>query len=132
MQTHLVDGQENGLVAVDSGKLYEVQKYLAETNHIWDPFWVMANRRSFTKLPDDMQQMVRHEFDRAAMEQREDVTKLDATLKAELTSKGLAFSEADKPAFRQALAKSGFYKEWQDKFGPEAWHALESVVGALA
>ena len=132
LQTHLVDGQENGLVAVDSGKLFEVQKYLSETNHIWDPFWVMANRRSFTKLPDDLQQLVRHEFDRASMEQRDDVVKLNDTLQAQLTGKGLIFSAADKPAFRAALAQSGFYKEWQQKFGPDAWSALQAVVGSLA
>ena len=41
LQTRLVDGQENGLVAIESGKLYEVQKYVSETNHIWDPFWLI-------------------------------------------------------------------------------------------
>jgi len=132
LQTHLVDGQENGLVAIDAGKLYEVQKYLAETNHIWDPFWVMANRRSFGKLPDDLQGLVRQEFDRAALEQREDVTRLNATLKDQLSARGLTFAAADKPSFRDALSRAGFYKEWQDKFGAEVWNALQQVVGPLA
>ena len=132
LQTHLVDGQENGLVAVEAGKLYEVQKYLAETNHIWDPFWVMANRRSFGKLPENLQGLVRQEFDRAALEQREDVTRLNATLKDQLAAKGLVFSGADKPGFRDALSRAGFYKEWQGKFGAEAWDALQQVVGPLA
>ncbi len=132
LQTHLVDGQENGLVAIDAGKLYEVQKYLAETNHIWDPFWVMANRRSFGKLPDDLQGLVRQEFDRAALEQREDVTRLNATLKDQLSARGLTFAAADTPSFRDALSRAGFYKEWQDKFGAEVWNALQQVVGPLA
>ena len=42
LQTHLVDGQENGLVAIEAGKLYEVQKYVSMTNHIWDPFWMLG------------------------------------------------------------------------------------------
>lgn len=132
LQTHLVDGQENGLVAVDAGKLYEVQKYIAGTDHIWDPFWVLANRRSFARLPDDMQQLVRQEFDRAALEQRDDVIRLNATLKDALTGKGLIFVTADKPSFRTALTTAGFYREWHDKFGTETWSALESVVGRLA
>lgn len=131
LQTHLVDGQENGLVAVDAGKLYEVQKYLAETNHIWDPFWVLGNRRAFGRLPDNLQQLVRQEFDRASMEQREDVVRLNATLKGELTAKGLVFESVDRPAFRNALTEAGFYREWQGKFGNEAWTALQSVVGSL-
>ena len=132
LQTHLVDGQENGLVAIEAGKLYEVQKFVSMTNHIWDPFWILGNRRSFTRLPNELQEIVRHELDRAVMEQREDVVRLDASLKDQLTGKGLAFEQVDKDAFRGALAKAGFYKEWRDKFGDENWKALEAVVGPLA
>jgi TRAP-type transport system periplasmic protein len=132
LQTHLVDGQENGLVAIESGKLYEVQKFLAETDHIWDPFWILGNRRSMARLPNDVRDIVRRELDRAVVEQRADVVRLNATLKNELTSKGLTFHQVDKKAFRQVLAKAGFYKEWREKFGEESWKVLESVAGELA
>ena len=130
--THFVDGQENGLVAIESGKLYEVQKYVAETSHIWDPFWLLGNRRSFARLPADLQEAVRHEFDRAVVEQRSDVAQLDATLKTQLTARGLNFAPVDRAAFRGALVEAGFYKSWRDKFGAEPWQALEAVVGPLA
>src|SRR4051794_4506904 len=132
LQTHLVDVQENGLVAIDSGKLYEVQKYVSETNHIWDPFFIVGNRRAFNALPPDLQAIVRREFDRAAVEQREDTAKLNASLKDQLVKKGLVFEKAESAEFRAALAKAGFYKEWRDKFGAEAWGALEAVVGPLS
>jgi tripartite ATP-independent transporter DctP family solute receptor len=132
LQTHVVDGQENGLVTIEAGKLYEVQKYVAETNHIWDPFWLIANRRTFNALPEDLRQTVRNEFDRASVEQRADNARLDRSLKDELTKKGLVFESVDQGAFRAALTQAGFYKEWRDKFGAEAWAALEGVVGPLA
>ena len=132
LQTRLVDGQENGLVAIESAKLYEVQKYVAETSHIWDPFWLLGNRRSFGRLPADVQETVRREFDRAAVEQRGDVAQLDTTLKAQLSARGLAFNPVDKAAFRGALAKAGFYRSWREKFGAEPWQALEAVAGPLA
>jgi tripartite ATP-independent transporter DctP family solute receptor len=132
LQTKLVDGQENGLVAIDSGKLYEVQKYVSETNHIWDPFWLVGNRRSLARLPADLQEIIRREFDRASMEQRDDVARLNGSLKDKLVTAGLAFETADKPAFRKALTDAGFYKTWKEKFGPDAWKALESVTGELA
>jgi tripartite ATP-independent transporter DctP family solute receptor len=131
LQTHLVDGQENGLVTIDAGKLYEVQKHLAETSHIWDAFWLLGNRRSVSALPADMQGLVRQEFDRAMVEQRADNAALDATLKAQLTAKGLSFNPVDRPAFRKALVEAGFYKEWRGKFGEENWSALQGAVGAL-
>ncbi|TGD96763.1 TRAP transporter substrate-binding protein [Methylobacterium nonmethylotrophicum] len=132
LQTRLVDGQENGLVAIDSGKLYEVQKYVSETNHIWDPFWLVANRRALSRLPDPLQEIVRRELDRAAAEQREDVVRLSGTLKSQLTARGLVFEAPDKEAFRKALSQAGFYRDWKEKFGPEAWKALEAVTGGLA
>jgi TRAP-type transport system periplasmic protein len=132
LQTHLVDGQENGLVAIESGKLYEVQKYVSETNHIWDPFWLIGNRAAFGRLPQKIQEIVRREFDRACEEQRADVARLNASLQSELTGKGLTFEAADRAAFRAALAKAGFYKEWREKFGSETWAALETAVGQLS
>src|SRR4051794_17891056 len=132
LQTKLVDGQENGLVTIEAGKLYEVQKYVSETNHIWDNFFIIGNRRAFNALPADLQAIVRREFDRAAMEQREDTVKLSASLKDQLIAKGLTFEAVDKAAFRKGLSDSGFYKEWRGKFGEDNWKALEAVVGALA
>lgn len=132
LQTHLVDGQENGLVAIESGKLYEVQKYVALTNHIWDPFWLVGNRRAIGRLPDDIQAFVRREFDRASLEQRDDVARLNGTLRDQLTAKGLTFVEVDKAPFRAALAKAGFYADWKQKFGPELWTALEAATGSLS
>jgi TRAP-type transport system periplasmic protein len=35
LQTKIVDGQENPLIIIDSGKLYEVQKYCSMTGHMW-------------------------------------------------------------------------------------------------
>ena len=84
------------------------------------------------RLPNDVQDIVRRELDRAVAEQRADVVRLNSTLKNELTSKGLTFEQVDKKAFRQALAKAGFYKEWRAKFGEENWKVLESVAGDLA
>ncbi len=132
LQTHLADGQENPLAVIDTAKLYEVQKYLAVTNHMWDGFWFLANRRAFDALPADAQLIVQREFNRSALEQREDVAKLNATLEAGLKQKGLQFVATDPTAFRALLKKAGFYAEWQQKFGTDAWGVLEGAVGSLA
>ena len=44
LQTHIVDGQENPLSQVEAGKLYEVQKYVSMTNHVWDAYWICCQR----------------------------------------------------------------------------------------
>ena len=131
LQTHLADGQENPLAVIDTAKLYQVQKYLSVTNHMWDGFWFLANRRALEALPADAQAIVRREFNRSALEQREDVAKLNATLEGTLQQKGLAFVATDPTAFRAALKKAGFYAEWKQKYGAEAWGVLEGAVGSL-
>ena len=49
-----------------------------------------------------------------------------------IAARGLAFESADREAFRRSLGQTGFYRDWKEKFGPDAWKALESVTGALA
>jgi len=131
LQTRLVGGQENGLVTIDTAKLYEVQKYCSQTSHIWDSFCVLANRRTLAKLPKDVQDIVRREFLQSVHDQRTDEARLDADLQATLEKKGMIFLQVDKPAFQAALRKTSFYNDWKAKFGDEAWAALQSVAGPL-
>src|SRR5690606_10633412 len=50
LQTGVVDGQENPLAIMSTAKLYEVQKYVSMTNHMWDGFWILLNRRAWQAL----------------------------------------------------------------------------------
>ncbi len=132
LQTHIVDGQENPLSLIETSKLYEVQKYCAMTNHMWDGFWLLANRRAFDKLPADAQAVVNREFSAAALDERADIAKLNTEVRGTLEKRGLAFNEVDTAAFRDALKTAGFYKEWRGRYGEEAWGVLESAVGAVS
>ena len=58
LQTKVVDGQENPLAIIATAKLFEVQKYLSLTNHMWDGFWFLANRRAWERLPEDLRAIV--------------------------------------------------------------------------
>ena len=131
LQTKVVDAQENPLAIIDSAKLYEVQKYCSMTNHMWDGFWMLANPRAFAALPKTMQEITRREFARAALLQRADVAKLNASLEASLVKKGLVFNATEPAPFRVKLQRAGFYKHWRAKFGNHAWSLLESYTGAL-
>ena len=57
---------------------------------------------------------------------------LKESLQDELTKRGMVFNTTDAEFFRAALRKAGFYAEWKQKFGAEAWRLLESHVGALS
>lgn len=131
LQTHLVGGEENGLVTVETAKLYEVQKYCSLTNHIWDAFCLLGNQAAFNRLPPHLQTIVRTEIAKSVMQQRADETRMDASLQPKLTKDGMSFITVDKAAFKSALARTDFYRHWQTTFGPKAWGALEAVSGKL-
>ena len=130
LKNRLVDAQENPLAIISAAKLYEVQKYCSLTNHMWDGFWFLANRRAWEKLPEDLRAIVARNIDAAALLERADVAKLNAGLQAELTSKGMVINETKADAFRDALRKAGVYAEWKKKYGDEAWAILEKAVGS--
>ncbi|WP_026437775.1 TRAP transporter substrate-binding protein [Acidovorax sp. JHL-9] len=132
LQTRVVEAQENPLAIIATGKLYEVQKSCSLTNHSWDGYWLLANKRAFEALPEPLREVVNKHFNDAAMAQRDDSEKLAVSLQQELASKGLAFNKPDTTAFRTALQEAKFYAEWKSKFGDEAWARLEAAVGKLA
>lgn len=108
LQTHIVEGQENPLAQVSTGKLYEVQKYCALTNHCWSGYWIVANRRALSGLPADLLALVNESFDAAAIKERADLLEMDRGLQGELTAKGMIFNKPDPVRFRAALVEAGF------------------------
>jgi tripartite ATP-independent transporter DctP family solute receptor len=130
LQTKVVDGQENPLAIISTAKLFEVQKYCSVTNHMWDGFWFLGNRRAWDRLPADLRTIVHDNLNAAAVLERDDVAKLNAGLRADLTSKGMVFNDTEAAPFREALRKAGFYAEWKKRYGDEAWAILEKAVGS--
>jgi TRAP-type transport system periplasmic protein len=131
LQTHIVEGQENPLAQVSTGKLYEVQKYCALSNHCWSGYWIIANRRALAALPAPLLEIVNRQFDTAGIKERADLLELDRSLQAELTAKGMIFNRPNPDQFRAALVKTGFYAQWQKTYGAEAWARLEQYTGPL-
>ncbi|WP_022724549.1 TRAP transporter substrate-binding protein [Rhodopseudomonas sp. B29] len=131
LQTKIVEGEENPLAIISTAKLYEVQKYCSLTNHMWDGFWFLANRRAWEKLPPDLRDIVAKNINEAGVKQRADVAKLNASLKDELAAKGLTFNQPQIGPFRDKLRAAGFYAEWKGKYGEQAWALLEKSVGQL-
>ncbi len=132
LQTKIVEGQENPLALISTAKLYEVQKYCSLTNHMWDGYWFLANRRALEALPADVRTIVEKNVNGAALKARADTEKLNATVREELAGKGLIFNQPDVAPFREKLRSAGFYSEWKGKYGEEAWAILEKSVGKLS
>ena len=131
LQTKVVEGQENPLAIIATARLYEVQKSCSLTGHVWDGYWVLGNKRSFQKLPADIQQIIQREIEKSGTDERADVAKLNTSLIADLKTKGLNFINVQPDDFRKKLAGTTFYSEWKSKYGATAWDLLEKVSGKL-
>ena len=132
LQTKVVDGQENPLAIIATAKLNEVQKFCSLSNHMWDGFWFLANKRAWERLPADLRTIVAKNINAAGLKERADVAALNAGLQKELTDKGMVFNPVKADSFRDRLRKAGFYAEWKAKYGDEAWALLERSAGKLS
>lgn len=132
LQTKVVEGQENPLGLIETQKFYQVQKYCSLTNHMWVGYWLIANEAFWNAMPEADRKIVEAAFNDQAPVQRKANDTLNNSLQATLTKQGMIFNTTDPAAFQAALVKSGFYAEWQKKFSPELWAALEHYTGKLA
>lgn len=126
LQTGVMDGQENPLAQIWSGKFYEVQKYLSMTDHVYSPAYLVVSSARWTKLPAD----VRKILEDTAKETQTFVYKKaehdDAILLKKMEAAGIKVNVADKAAF--VAASKPIYEE----FEKEVPGAKEVIDRAMA
>jgi len=105
-------------------RVYEVQKYLTATEHIFAFATLMASKNIFESLPTDVQQLLRE----CAMEAGVEVSKAQIPIIEEyiqkLQDEGMEYNELDREELR---AKMGPVKEWFTKeYGDKYLKAIEA------
>ena len=75
---------------------------------------------------------MQREFSRAVDDERADLVRIDAGLRQTLIDKKMEFNDVDASAFRDMLRSAGFYTDWKNKFGDQAWSPLVSFTGPLS
>ena len=129
LKTGMVEGQENPLAIVDGFKLYQVQKYVSLTAHMWSGYNLLANLAMWRRLPADVQDAIQRNAVKYVQLQRADNVALNASLQSELARRGMIFNTADVSGFRAPLAD--FHRRWKEHLGARAWTMLEGHVGKL-
>ncbi|MBN9411043.1 MAG: TRAP transporter substrate-binding protein [Burkholderiales bacterium] len=93
LETRSVDAQENSLGLLESGKFYEVQKFLSMTGHIYTPYVVLASKKWFDKLSDADKAAVRAAAAEAVPYQRTVNREATDKLKAQMVKHGLQVTD---------------------------------------
>ncbi len=131
LQNHVIDGQENPVGVLVAGRLYEVQKYLSMTNHMWAGYWFLANRAAFEALPADIQATVTRIVNESGLQQRAQLAREDGDYLKQLGEKGLIINQTTPDGFRAALVQAGYYKDARSRFGEQPWALMEKYTGPL-
>ena len=101
LQQGVVDGQENPLVNIYASKLYEVQKYLALTNHQFQMTPFLMSKRSWDRLSAADKKAVQEAAAEATALQRKLSSDADEKLLSELKAKGVQVDHGRQRRVRQ-------------------------------
>jgi tripartite ATP-independent transporter DctP family solute receptor len=104
MQTGQVEAHENTLVSPYSRSMWEVQKYIIMTSHIYWPWWWVASDAWFKKLTSEQQQIIREAVEVARMHGEKVEREKDDFYIAELKKKGMTFITPDIATFKKMAA----------------------------
>lgn len=121
----VVDGQENPLQNINDGKLYEAQKYLALTGHIYNSAYVVVSEQFFAKQKPEQQKAIMEAVREATLWQFNMMRDRDGELLETLKQKGMQVTTPDQAAFRTATAPA--YEAFYAKLGPDARTIVESI-----
>jgi len=99
----VVDGQENPIGVIYHFKLYEVQKYLALTRHVYNSMTHVISRDSWQKLTPEQQAVLREESRSAGLLMRKLVAEQEAAEIAKIEAAGVAVTRPDIAKFRAVM-----------------------------
>jgi len=102
LQTGVIDGQENPLAQIWGSKLYEVQKYLSLTGHVYTPAYLVVPPRRWEALPEAVRAVLEEEARATQAFVHRTAERLDAELLDSLRQAGLEVNEPDRAAFEEA------------------------------
>lgn len=126
LQQGVVDGQENPLPTIQSGKFPEVQKYLILTGHIITPRLVVINQASFARLTPADQKVLAAAVAEGIAWQDAEIVKAEATLADTFAKAGMTVIQPEVQGFRDAvLAK--VVPQFEAKWGKGTWEKIQAI-----
>lgn len=93
LEIKALDGYEHPVVDMYANKMYEVQKYLTITNHVYTPVALVASKKWWASLAPDQQAAIQKAAEETRTYQRTEELRQAADVVGELKAKGMSVTE---------------------------------------
>lgn len=113
----VVDGQENPLEVIYTNHLYETQKYVMNTEHMFGFYIVAVGRNFYDKFTSEEQKLLYDSLAEATDYQNGLVEKYEDLYKEHLREHGVQFVDVDRDAFEK-LTYEKLLPMYENRFSP--------------
>ncbi|MDI6764787.1 MAG: TRAP transporter substrate-binding protein [Thermodesulfobacteriota bacterium] len=124
LQQGVIDGQENPINIIRTHKIYEVNKHLSLTGHVYSPALLLMNEKKFKGLSPDLQKALIEAGKEAANFERRFIRENEAKMLEELKGFGMQVTNPDKKLLQKATEST--YKKYESRFGKDL---IDKIVG---
>ncbi len=121
-----VDGQENPLPTIKSGKFDEVQKYLVLTAHIITPRIIVVNENFWKGLKPADQKIIQEAIDAGVTWQNAELARQEAALVEAFKASGMTVIPVDIEAFRKPVV-SAVVPKFEARWGKGTYEKLQAI-----
>jgi TRAP-type C4-dicarboxylate transport system substrate-binding protein len=127
LKQNIVEAQENPLEVIYTNSLYEVQKYVIETKHLYSAYLLMVNDKMFNSLSDQRKLAIQQAAQEAADYEFELIKQYEQDYILKLKAEGMTFVTLDDiNAFKKAVIDN-LPKKFKGKWEPGLFEKIQSI-----
>ena len=122
LQQNVIEAQENPVPFIHAGKIYEVQKYIAMTNHKYEYVLIAMSNKAWLKLSADQQKAVKEAAAEATQYENKLVAEKSDGLLKDLQAKGMKVTKPDTTEW--AKQARTVHKQFAEKYGIDLYNKI--------
>lgn len=122
LQQNVIEAQENPVPYIHAGKIYEVQKYIAMTNHKYEYVVMAMSNKTWEKLTPDQQKAISEAAKEATQYENKLVADKTNDLFNDLQAKGMKVTKPDTAEWAKIAQTT--HKEFAEKYGIDIYNRI--------
>lgn len=122
LQQNVIEAQENPVPFIHAGKIYEVQKYIAMTNHKYEYVLIAMSNKAWLKLNPEQQKAIKEAADEATKYENKLVFEKSDNLLKDLQAKGMKVTKPDTTEW--AKQARTVHKQFAEKYGIDLYNKI--------